>query len=150
MTKQLLTGLLVLSGTIFISSVSANEIKMKDINTLSKKNKVILINKNELGKYLHLTKIKSKPIHELVIKKVNKKPKLFNINKIKDKNLIGSLLVYKKFMIENGKSKNAENMILKKAKKIKNLDYDFFKEDFLHCNVNKLSNIIKELSNEFK
>jgi len=150
MRKQLFTSLLVLLGTIFISSVFADEIKMKDINALSKNNKVILINKNELGKYLHLNKIKSKPIHKLTIKKINKKPKLFNINSIKNKNLIESLLVYKKFMIENSKSKNAENMILKKAKKIKNLDYDFFKEDLLHCNVNKLSNIIKELKNEFK
>ena len=53
-------------------------------------------------------------------------------------------------MVKNGKSKIIDEIILQKAKKLKNLDFDFFKKDFLHCNVKRLSNIIKDLNNEYK
>ena len=167
MRKQLFTGLLILLEMISTNVVSADEIRMKDIDTLSKKNKVIIINKNELSKYLHLNKKKPKTLHKsdnkksvvrssvknkvsqkLIAKKISKKALL--INKIKNKNLIESLSIYEKYMAKNGKSKIAEEMILKKAEKIKNLDFDFFKKDFLQCNVKRLSNIIKDLNNEYK
>lgn len=145
---------------VFANTVFANEIKMKDINTLSKKNKVIIINKNELSKYLHLKKSKNKDLikAKTFVKKTTKynsatkkidEEKLLK-NKIKNKNLIESLILYKKFIVKNQRSKTIDNIILKKARKIKNLDFEFFVKDFLNCNVKTLSNIIKELKHEFK
>jgi len=148
MKRRLFTGLLVLLEMISTNVVSADEIKMKDIDTLSKKNKVIIINKNELSKYLHLKKKKTKVIHKSIVKKLSKE--ILLRNKIKNRNLIESLLLYKNFMVKNGKSKIIDEIILQKAKKLKNLDFDFFKKDFLQCNVKRLSNIIKDLNNEYK
>jgi len=120
-------------------------------NSLAENVEVLNVNEAQLNNYI---KKKHRSVSSVTfnnrqsyqIKKIYNKKVIRQ--EIKNKDLISSLVIYQNYVKNFGHDIYIDNMILNKARKIRNLDYPFFERDFLSANSKKLKKMIKELKHE--